>query len=79
MPSPVQERYQNLVSHLRGYRDDMIEGLGHFKVFDHKKSSLWAQPLFSYRYSIDALPDDEQIQANLESLATGLNEVMLLD
>ena len=74
MPWLVKQRFDRLVAHIENYRSDADIGLHRFKIWDFPKDkrSLWSQPLLSYEYDIESLPQDEQLLSNLESLATAL-------
>ncbi len=73
MPSAVAKRFEKLHQHVENYSSKGELDLSVFRHWNYKDTVLWGQPLLSFRYRVDALPEDEILLKDLEFLANVVN------
>lgn len=73
MPLAVSQRFQKLLQHFENFSDEANVDGPIFKHWTYKDEILWAKPIMTFSYNVDALPEDRVPRRHLSLLATALN------
>ncbi len=73
MPLPVSQRFHKLLQQFENFSADAIVDGPIFRHWTYKDEILWAKPIMTFSYNVDALPEDRVLQSDLSLLAKALN------
>ncbi len=78
MPAQAAQRFRKLLEHVENASARAKLDQPVFRHWTWKDIDLWSKPLLTFEYAVDALPNDDSLLADMEFLATALNEATLI-
>jgi HKD family nuclease len=78
MPAPVKQRYESVLEHMQRYHPGVSLLGAAFRHWSHEDTSLWSQPIRSFKYQVGSLPSDESMYRDLQELVADLDRAALV-